>query len=199
MNYFIDGTEAGMHPKFQQDPIEKKLHIFSFPTAIIRMKKKIITNVRTPDVHLMAIREYKDTPQFFYTIGLFHHFQHPEILIMGVDVNVAHDILMRAHALIKSGGTIQPWNDLPRDMTHTPMRSVPVDASHYSNFLGFGMWFYKSLGGSKPDAFPALQFVWPDVMNEIYPWENGYGVGFFSEQQLLCGEQELKQALERNA
>jgi hypothetical protein len=61
------------------------------------MEKKIISNVRNHDFHVMAIREEDDTPQFFYTIGLYSQYQHPELLIMGLNVDVAYDILSRAH------------------------------------------------------------------------------------------------------
>lgn len=199
MNQIIKTSQEGLQATSLQSANGRKLKNFIFPKGISPMKKKIIANVRTHDFHVVAIREENDTPQFFYTIGLYYQFQHPELLIMGLDVNVAHDILMRAHALIKSGGTIQPWTNLPIDMTHTPMRSVPIDASNYSSFLGFGMWFYRSLGGSRPDTFPAIQFIWPDVWNQIYPWEAGYDKGFFDAQTVLCSDQELKQAVERNA
>lgn len=120
-------------------------------------------------------------------------------MIMGVNANLACDIFWRAHALIKNGGTIQPWTNLPIDMTHSPMKSVPIDANNYTQFLGFGMWFYRSLGYSRPDTFPAIQLVWLDVWNKIYPWEAGYDKGFFDAQTVLCSDQALKEALESSA
>jgi hypothetical protein len=120
-------------------------------------------------------------------------------MIMGVHVDSACDIFWRAHALIKSGGAIEPWTTAPENITHTPMKAVPIDASNYRSFLGFGMWFYRSLGHSRPDTFPAIQLVWPDVWNKIYPWEEGYDKGFFDAQTVLCSDQALKRALESSA
>ena len=138
---------------------DRKLKSFVFPLTTERIQKSIISNVKTKDFHIAAILAEDDCPHFLYTIGLYYHYQHPELMIVGVDANLTCDIFRRAHALIKSGGSIQPWTDLPRDMTHTPMKSVPIDASDYTKFLGFGMWFYRSLGITRPDAFPALQIV----------------------------------------
>jgi len=187
-----------MQTTTQPNPILKKLQFFSFPNANSPMEKKIVANVRTHGIHIVAVQEYKNTPQFFYTIGLKYQHRHPELLIMGVDVNVAYEILMRAYALIKNGGSIGPWTTQD-SISYTTLKTVPIQSSNYSKFLGFAMWFYRSMGRSKPDAFPAIQLVWPDVMKEAFPWDGGYDVGFISEQHLLCNEQALKKAVERNA
>lgn len=188
-----------LHTTTNQYRNDRKLKTFKFPLATKMTHKKIISNVRTHDFHIVAVREEEDSPQFFYTIGLHYHYQHPELMIMGVNANLAYDIFWRAHALIKSGGTIQPWTNLPIDLTHSPMKSVPIDADNYTEFLGIGMWFYRSLGNTRPDTFPAIQFVWPDVWNNIYPWEAGYDKGFLDAQTVLCSDQALKEALESSA
>jgi len=181
------------------DQHSRRLKPFTYPTAIRNSEKKIIDNVRNFGFHIVAVKETDDTPEFFYTIGLYSQYQHPELLIMGVHVSAAADIFRRAHTIIKNGGAIQPWISLPEEMTHTPMKSVAIDASNYTAFLGYGMWFYRSLGKSRPDTFPAIQFVWPDVPNDIYPWDEGYDTGFSFVQNVLCNDQSLNQAVERNA
>jgi hypothetical protein len=171
---------------------------FTFPRAISHAEQKIISNVRTGGLHIVAIREEDDMPQFFYTIGLYSQYQHPELLLMGLNVNVAYDILSRAHQLIKSGGFIAPWMTL-KTLSSITLKTVPIDASNYSRFLGYGMWFYRSQGGSRPDTFPAIELVWPDLLGGAFPWEEGYDTGFFDAQKLLCGDQALRQALKSNA
>ena len=59
------------------------------------------------------------------------------------------------------------------------------------------MWFYRSLGRSRPDTFPAIELVWPDLGSGAFPWDDGYDTGFFDAQKLLCGDQAFRQALER--
>ena len=159
MNQTTQTPKEHLHISKNQCVNDRKLKSFVFPLTTERIQKNIISNVKTKDFHIAAILAEDDCPHFLYTIGLYYHYQHPELMIVGVDANLTCDIFRKVHALIKSGGSIQPWTDLPSDMTHTPMRSVPIDASNYTKFLGFGMWFYRSLGTTRPDAFPALQFV----------------------------------------
>jgi hypothetical protein len=140
----------------------RKIRDFTLPIGKEKYEIKIISNVHTYDFHVVAIRAEKDTPQFFYTIGLYYQYQHPELLIMGMEVNDAHAILMNAHELIKNGGTIAPWTT-SETLSIMPLKAVPIHVSDYKQFLGFGMWFYRSLQGSRPDSFPAIQLVASDL------------------------------------
>lgn len=198
MNHNITIPQEDTPDTSIQSPNGRKLKNFIFPIAVSKAQKKIIFNVRTYDFHIVAIREEEDTPQFFYTIGLYSQYRHPELLIMGLNVNVAYDILSRAHQFIKGGGSIAPWMTL-NTLSSMTLRSVPIDPSNYSRFLGFGMWFYRSLGRSRQDTFPAIELVWPDIGSGAFPWENGYDTGFFDAQELLCGDHAYRQALEGDA
>jgi hypothetical protein len=117
---------------------------------------------------------------------------------MRLNANVAYEILSRAHEFIKGGGSIAPWMTLN---TNSSLRltTVPIDPSNYRLFLGFGMWFYRSLGRSRPDMFPAIELVWPDLESGAFPWEDGYDTGFFDAQKLLCSDLALRKAMERHA
>lgn len=171
---------------------------FNFPIAIRKMEKKIVANVRTFGFHIVAIDEEYDTPEFFYTIGLYLKYGHPELLFVGVPAETAAYVFWQAKAFIEQGGSIRPWTTVPEDVAHMPLKAVPIHANNYNEFLGFGKWFYRSLGGSQPNNFPAIQLVWPDATNGLFPWEDGFEKNFLWFQKLLCDGQELKQAYERN-
>jgi hypothetical protein len=161
MNQIINTPKECLQVKSHVETDGRKLTNFIFPTGIQKTEINVIKNVHTFGFHVVAIRAEKDTPQFFYTIGLYYQYQHPELLIMGVDVNVAHAILMNAYEFIKTGGTIAPWTTL-ETLSNRPLKAIPIHVSDYTQFLGFGMWFYRSRQGPQPDSFPAIQLRWPE-------------------------------------
>jgi len=159
MSQIINAPKECLQATSHQGTSDRKLKNFIFPIGMKEIQKKVIRNVNTYDFHIAAIIEEKDTPQFFYTIGLYYQYQHPELLIMGLDINVAKDILMRAYEFIKNGGTIAPWTTL-ETFSSMPLKAIPIHASDYRQFLGFGMWFYRSLQGPQPDSFSAIQLLY---------------------------------------
>lgn len=162
MSEIINTSKECFRSASHDDLGGRKIRDFIFQIGREKSEINIIANVRTYDFHIVAIRAEKDTPQFFYTIGLYYQYQHPELLIMGMEVNAAHAILMNAYEFIKNGGTIAPWTTA-QTLSIMPLKAVPIHVSDYKQFLGFGMWFYRSLQGSRPDSFPAIQLVWSDL------------------------------------
>ena len=57
---------------------------------------------------------------------------------------------------------------------------MPIAIEHYQQYLGYAIWFYRSL----KQPFPALQLVWPDKQGR-FPWESDYDQKFFRLQKLL--------------
>lgn len=197
MNYTFEATQANPQTTSQLGPTGRKRKPFSFPKAITPMQKGIISIVRGHGVHVMTVRQYKKTPMIFSTLGLFHSYQHPELVIIGLDVEVAHEILRKAHAFIKNGASISPWTN-QHFIPCTTLKAVPIHAGNYSRFLRHGMWLYRSLGRSRPDPFPAIQILWPDAINDDFPWDESFDVDLSHEQKLLCSKRELRNIVECN-
>lgn len=55
--------------------------------------QKAISDIEKYGVHLVEVPEDEDGPGFVYTVGLFDRYSHPEIIIVGLDSELSHDIL----------------------------------------------------------------------------------------------------------
>ena len=53
-----------------------------------------------------------DEPPFSYSIGLFEHFGHPEIIMFGLDSKRSHGIINDAGRHIREGSQIYRWRTI---------------------------------------------------------------------------------------
>jgi hypothetical protein len=117
-------------------------------------------------------------PAFSYSIGLYEHFQHPEIILFGLDFTVMHGLINDAAGKIKEGSR---YLDRYRDANllkdyECEFRSVRRD--RYEGLLNYALWYYQG------KEFPALQLVWPDSRG-TFPWESGFDERFRKDQLIL--------------
>jgi hypothetical protein len=127
-------------------------------------------------VHIMADDEHV---QYSFTVGLFHTYGHPELIIFGLSSDVAHKILSIAAHEAKRGA--------PLDL------SVPTDAllngysccfaevpqAQYHENLGYCRWYYEG------NDFPMFQVVWPS-RSGLFPWHPEASQEFKSTQPVLA-------------
>ena len=105
-----------------------------------------------------------ERPGFSYTIGLTESYEHPEIMIFGLE-DQAHALLTECAELIKQGTTFEP--DVPNSEVlaggyDVIFKSVRRDCFH--EYLGAALRFY----GDRP--FEALIMFWPTKDGQ-FPWE----------------------------
>lgn len=103
---------------------------------------------------------------FSYSLGLFHSYRHPEIILLGLPHEVAGTIINGIGVTVASGERIEP-NRFYDDFTNTGNVFKVVDPRHYPEYCGYALWFYHG------DDFPVLQCVWP-LKSGQYPWDEDY-------------------------
>jgi hypothetical protein len=109
-------------------------------------------------------REGETGPEWSFSTGLFHTFQHPEIVIFGLELDNMQKIVNVIGAEIKGGEKFEPGKEYQSVFARYGCQFRPVDARHYADYLGWAMWFYTG------DPFPVLQCFWPDREGH-YPWD----------------------------
>jgi Domain of unknown function (DUF4262) len=120
----------------------------------------------------------EDGPAFAYTIGLYQSFEHPEILMIGLDLEVMSGILNTLGDDIKQGERYEAGQQYS-DVVETYLCSFqPIDEKFYGEYLGKAVWFYKG------KDFPALQCVYPDMAGR-YMWEQDANPRLTEMQPLL--------------
>ena len=97
------------------------------------------------------VAEENGSPAFAFSLGHFHKENHPEIIIIGLPAETAHELLNIA--VVKIVGTnekIEPYKKYTDFTEGLSVAFVPVDLKHYSEYLGYANWLQLR----KPSIIP---------------------------------------------
>ena len=144
-------------------------------------ERKLLANVREYGWHVMGVGAGEECPQFGYTIGMYHTFGHPEIIVFGLDVRVMFQIVTGIGEHIKEGGRFEDWHESSDILEGYAVCFRKVKRRHYRDHFGFARWFYQG------DEFPVLQCVWPDAAGR-YPWHPQFVEGLAEIQPVLSDD-----------
>lgn len=117
-------------------------------------------------------------PPFAYSMGLYENFQHPEIILFGLDVEVMHRLINGAAKRIQRGQSYAEGHRHYDLFDGYPCEFRKVNTSRTEGLFNYATWYYKGA------AFPALQLIWPDPEG-LFPWEDGFDENFRKKQPIL--------------
>ena len=147
------------------------------------IKKKIVDDVQRVGWHVMAVSPDPDhhKPGFAYSIGLWHSFQQPEIIIFGLHYQTMGHIINDIGNYVQAGNSIttnQPYSDF---IQNYDLIFETVAKPWCIEYLRFAVWFY-----GEDSSFSALQCFWPDKSG-YFPWDANFDQKLMPCQPLLCG------------
>lgn len=118
-------------------------------------------------------------PAFAYTIGLYQQFNHPEIVCMGLSLEVMETMLNNAKDRIEDEQTLEIGKSYKGFLANdVEVHFLDVDKSFYPDYLGYGNWFYENMD------YPTIQMIWPDKKGH-YPWDKKFDEDLLFRQALL--------------
>ena len=97
-----------------------------------------------------------DSPNFSYTIGFKETFNHPEILMSGLSMELMHQLLNDIGKLIKKGYSFNNGDTCNEVIKGYLVKFLTVDYSHKDEYFRAASAHYGE------GNFEALQCVWPD-------------------------------------
>jgi hypothetical protein len=124
---------------------------------------KLLADVKQHGWHMITVSEDDEGPGFTYTIGLFHTYQHPEVIVFGLPNRVMQGVVDCVAGLVKGGAQFADGEQSDRIINSYACIFRTVLQEHYAAHFGYANWFYK------PKHFPAVQCVWPDKAGR-FPW-----------------------------
>jgi hypothetical protein len=130
-------------------------------------ERKVVSDIEEFGWHVALIMEDDDGPSFAYSIGLFQNFGHPEMIIIGLDVDVLHGMINIIGAEVRQGRRYADGDSASGVLEGFVVRFQVVARGHYHEHLGYARWFYKG------DDFPVLQCLWPDRQGR-FPADPGF-------------------------
>lgn len=143
-----------------------------------KSEQKILDDVASYGWHVMKVLDSEDSPGWAYTIGLQKNFNHPQIIMFGLDHDVMHAILNDAGEQIRSGDVFATDRKYPNLIENYSCVFKRVKPDWYDPFLGFASWFYDEVD------YSVLQCFWPDNTG-AYPWDRDFSPALKGNQPWL--------------
>ncbi len=137
--------------------------------------RQVLRDVAESGCHIVGVLADETGPAYAYSIGLFHNYDHPEILIFGLDHVLMQNLINSMCEEIQRGVRFLPGSRHPDIIADFDCEFRTVDPTHYHELLGYAEWFY-------PDAkFPVIQCIWPDTQGR-FPWQPDFEPKFLHLQ-----------------
>ena len=135
--------------------------------------------------HVAKIEGDDQAPPWAFTIGLEHSFEHPEVLICGMEPELLHSLLNHVGELVKRGRHFQHDERADGILAQSPPVFRDVLERWHGPFVGNAAWFYQDR------SFRVLQCFWPDASGAL-PWEPDFDPDWNGRQPLLFLEDEIE-------
>jgi uncharacterized protein DUF4262 len=140
--------------------------------------KKVLDDIEKHGWHVVKVLAEAEFPAFAYSIGLYHSFGHPEVIVIGLNLDVAHCLINEVGEWARAGKRIKFDNPYGGLLEGFDCVFRPMNQRHNEQYLGYARWFYRS------DDFPVVQCVWPDKQGH-WPWEPSFNPSWRPMQPLL--------------
>ena len=140
--------------------------------------RKLLDDVETVGWHMIGVHEDDEGPGFVYSIGLFHSFRHPEVVVIGMKPDLMFCMVNETGSWARDGQPVAAGDIRSGLLDGFDCTFRQVDKRYYRDYFGYAKWFYRS------DDFPVLQCVWPDKQGN-WPWEEMFNPDWKAKQPLL--------------
>jgi hypothetical protein len=128
------------------------------------LDKKLLNDIEVYGWHVIKIQEDDLGPSYAHTIGLFHTFSHPEIIIVGLELDTLHFLINRLGDAIREGVVFESGQFYSNIINGVDCYFTTVAPEYYSEYVGYAESFYQGAN------FPLQQCIYPTISG-IYPWQ----------------------------
>jgi Domain of unknown function (DUF4262) len=104
---------------------------------------------------------------FAYSVGLTTTFNHPEIIVFGLDTDTMHRMINNAGEEVRSGQRFFPGDRSSEVLDGCDVAFRAVDHCHFDEYFGHAQRVHGK------DDFEAIQMFWPDAEGR-FPWDAGF-------------------------
>lgn len=125
-------------------------------------------------------------PSFAYTVGLWKSYKHPELISLGLPIDILHTMLNTVvFEVIKRKKLIEIGRNYHDIVEKYPVQFLTVDKRNIPDYFGQTISYYQTVD------FPALQLIWPDDKG-IFPYESDFREDLIYLQPLLDRNADFK-------
>jgi hypothetical protein len=147
-------------------------------TTSNKVYDKLSEDIRNYGWHVIKVLAEGEEPPFGYSIGLVETFGHPEIIIVGLKLDLIHSLINSIGEFVRGGlkYTAGSFNSDILDGYDCYLTSV--SDAHYDNFFGTAQGYYRN------NNFPVLQCIYPTTKG-VFPWERKWPIELKGLQPIL--------------
>jgi hypothetical protein len=144
-------------------------------------QRLVLADIAEHGCYLGAASETAEQPAFAYTAGLLHTHDHPELVVVGLEEDLAGELLEALIDAIAAGRRFAAGQRCDGFLRGYPVALCAVHRDCCAQFLPAAVWAWQG------SDVTALQVVWPDRQGRM-PWDADVREGFRACQPLLDGE-----------
>jgi Domain of unknown function (DUF4262) len=191
-----------LHSVFRYNPAEMKADLLNPARAESDVDRRMFRNIKEygvermliggdPDNESPSLKDLYNNP-FGYTVGLEYTYGQPEVIVIGLDLDLISSMLNSIHEQVMAGLALQDGMLVDELVGGYSCCLKKVEAHSSKRQLGFACWFY---GGTD---FRVLQVVWPaahpetsypaavpELAGHVFPWTPGASPDFGQAQPIL--------------
>jgi len=124
-------------------------------------------------------------PSFAYTVGLWKSYKHPELISLGLPIDILHTMLNTVVFEVIKKKRIEIGRNYHDILEKYPVQFLTVDKRNIPDYFGQAINYYQTVD------FPALQLIWPDDKG-IFPYESDFREDLIYLQPLLDRNADFK-------
>lgn len=128
---------------------------------------KLNQNIDTNGFSFIGIMGDLETPAYGYTVGFWETWQHPEVFIVGLSIDVMHKLAWNFAKGVREGKSFRDGEEASEELLEGGFRFRFRKIEKPLRPLNMARRFYAG------DDFEAVQAVYPDT-EHLYPWDTGY-------------------------
>ena len=142
------------------------------------IEEMILDNVARLGWHCNSVGTDHDSSIFAYTVGFYHSYGHPELLVFGLAPRTAHRMFMAAARKLVRGQPLDTNTVHAGLMRGRKCVLVDVPGDRYVDIVLSACWFYGN------NQFPVCQVVWP-CKRGMFPWHANAPRSLVAAQPIL--------------
>lgn len=150
-----------------------------FPEPENDFDASVLRGIQDHGWYVLKVPEDAEGPGFAFTVGLWANYQHPELIMVGLSLDLMHPLLNLAGGEVRDGRQRFEAGQLSSELIKGHLCTfVEVAPESYRDYLGYALWLYRH------ESFPVLQCAWPDQQGS-FPWQSQFPEALRARQPIL--------------
>jgi hypothetical protein len=127
-------------------------------------ESRALQDIEQYGCHVLQVLEDAIHPRFSYSIGIEQTTGHPELIVTGLQHELAASIINEYCSRLKAGESFQPNYAYSGFLEGFDVVLKQVNPKHYREYFGWALWLYKG------SSFRVFQLVYPSTQG-VWPWD----------------------------